>query len=233
MNIILKILTVLFTKKANSGSLKDHSITIDFDKVEHINGKILKADEINGDSRKISIGRIVATGLTIGSAALLSMTQQSEGLKTTAYNDSGKVATIGIGTTQYRTGEKAGQKVKLGDTITKEQAYAELRAYYDEVGKQVVDSLKKPNGEYVALYQSEFDIILDFSYQYGIGAWKKSSIRQAYLDGDYIQACENYLKYKFVGKNDCSKANSGCRGVWLRSQKRRDDCLKAGDEKQG
>ena len=233
MNIILKILQVLFTKKDNTGSLKDNAITLDFDKVEHINGKILKADEINGDSRKISIGRIVATGLIIGSVALLSMTEKYEGLETTAYNDSGKVATIGIGTTQYRTGEKAGQKVKLGDTITKEQAYAELRAYYDEVGKQVVDSLKKPNGEYVALYQSEFDIILDFTYQYGIGAWKKSSIRQAYLNGEYLQACDNYLKYKYAGGKDCSVRANGCYGVWTRSQKRRDDCLKVGDEKQG
>lgn len=220
MNIVLKILQLLFTKK------KEEVITV----TDRVTGEM--NDIVVDEQRKPSIARIAVTLLTIGSASLLSMTKQQEGLETKAYPDSGKVATIGIGTTQYRTGEKAGQKVKLGDTITEEQAYAELKAYYDEVGKMVVESLKKPNGEYVALSQQEFDIALDFTYQYGIGTWNKSSIRKAYLTEptDYIQACENYLKYKFVGKTDCSKANSGCRGVWLRSQKRRNDCLNAGAE---
>ena len=235
MNIVLKILQVLFTKKDNSGSLKDHSITLDFDKVEHINGKILSADEINGDSRKISIGRIVATSLTIATVSLLTNIEKQEGYVEVAKPDPIGIPTGGHGTIKYRTPEsgKQGQAVKNGDIFTRELAQAEVVAYLDEQGQRIIDSLKKPNGEYVKLYQQEFDIIQDFVYNFGFGNWQKSSIRQAYLNGEYILACESYLKYKYAGGKDCSIRSNGCYGVWLRSQKRRDDCLKAGDEKQG
>jgi len=157
----------------------------------------------------------------------VSSIETQEGVVTTAYKDSGGVVTIGSGTTQYRTGERAGSKVRMGDTITREEARGEVIAYLDEQGKRILATLQKPDGTYVELYQEEFDIIQDFVYQYGMGNWTKSSIRSAYLNGEYIQACENYLKYKYVGKTDCSKSGSNCRGVWIRSQKRRDDCLAA------
>lgn len=234
MNAILKILQLLFTKKDNSGSLKDQSITLDFDKVEHINGKILKADEINGDNnRTLAKIRIAATALTIAGAATVALVEKNEGVKTTAYKDPVGIPTIGSGTIKYRTGDKAGQSVKMGDTITKEEARQEVIAYLDEQGKRIIDSLKKPDGSYVELYQEELEVIEDFVYNFGIGNWTNSSMRKYYLQGEYILACESYLKYKYAGGKDCSIRSNGCYGVWTRSQKRRDDCLKAGDEKQG
>ena len=227
MNIVLKILQVLFTKKANSGNLKDHSITLDFDKVEHINGKILSADEINSDNRTLAKIRIAATALTIAGAATVALVEKNEGVKTTAYKDPVGIPTIGSGTIKYRTGEKAGQPVKMGDTITKEDARQEVIAYLDEQGKRIIDSLKKPDGSYVELYQEELEVIEDFVYNFGIGNWTNSSMRKYYLQGEYILACKSYLKYKYAGGKDCSIRSNGCYGVWTRQLGRRDKCLNA------
>ena len=218
MNTLIKLILSLFTKKVEEK-------TVVVDKITHEQQEI----PTGYTEQKFSIGRTVITGLTIASAALVANIETQEGVETKAYKDTGGVPTIGSGTIKYRTGDKAGQKVQMGDTITKEQARAEVIAYLDEQGAMIVKSLQKPDGSYVELYQEELDIIQDFVYQYGIGQWNSSSIRKAYLDGGYLQACDNYLKFKYVGKTDCSKANSGCRGVWLRSQKRRNDCLKAGN----
>lgn len=216
MNLFIKILQFLFTKKVE-------------EKINTVDPVTHKQQEIptGCTEQKVSLGRTVITGLTVASAALLATLETYEGVETKAYKDTGGVPTIGVGTTQYRTGDKAGQKVKMGDTITREQARQEVVAYLDEQGQAIIKSLQKPDGTYVDLYQQEFDVIQDFVYQYGIGNWNRSSIRTAYLNGEYIQACDNYLKYKFVGRTDCSKSNSGCRGVWLRSQKRREACLNA------
>lgn len=214
MSIIVKLILSLFTKKVD-------------EKV------VLEQQDISTGytEQKFSLGRTVITGLTIASVALVASIERQEGIETKAYKDSGGVPTIGSGTIKYRTGDKAGQKVKMGDTITKEQAREEVIAYLGEQGTMIIKSLQKPDGTYVELYQEELDIIQDFVYQYGIGQWNNSSIRKAYLNGEYLQACDNYLKFKYVGKTDCSKANSGCRGVWLRSQKRRNDCLNASEGK--
>ena len=48
--------------------------------------------------------------------------------------------------------------------------------------------------------------------------------------GDYIAACHGYARYRFAAGFDCSTpGNKRCWGVWERSKKRRDDCLKAND----
>lgn len=224
MNAILKILQLLFTKK-----------TTVIEKTDFSNNKE-EIIELRSDEKTVlSKTRVIATALTIATATLLTNIQTQEGFVEVAKPDPIGIPTGGHGTIKYRTPEsgKQGQAVKNGDIFTRELARAEVIAYLDEQGKRIIESLKKPDGSYVELYQSEFDIIQDFVYNFGFGNWQKSSIRQAYLNGEYLQACDNYLKYKYAGGKDCSIRSNGCYGVWTRSQKRRDDCLKAGDEKQG
>lgn len=224
MNAILKILQLLFTKK-----------TTVIEKTDFSNNKE-EIIELRSDEKTVlSKTRVIATALTIATATLLTNIQTQEGFVEVAKPDPIGIPTGGHGTIKYRTPEsgKQGQAVKNGDIFTRELARAEVIAYLDEQGKRIIESLKKSDGSYVELYQSEFDIIQDFVYNFGFGNWQKSSIRTAYLNGEYLQACDNYLKYKYAGGKDCSVRANGCYGVWTRSQKRRDDCLKAGDEKQG
>ncbi|VCZ58094.1 hypothetical protein BANRA_02781 [Acinetobacter baumannii] len=72
----------------------------------------------------------------------------------------------------------------------------------NDVAKREVafkDSLKG-----VKLSQTEYDLYLDFSYQYGVPTFAKSSMLKHLKAGQYKAACDSLLKYKYVAKRDCS-----------------------------
>src|SRR6195952_311494 len=84
-----------------------------------------------------------------------------EGCKLTAYQDSAGIWTIGIGTIMYENGTH----VKQGDVITRDRA--------DELLLEEV--LKKAHGidaalASVNLNQNQYDALLSFTYNEGIGA---------------------------------------------------------------
>ncbi len=77
----------------------------------------------------------------------------------------------------------------------------------NDVAKREVafkDSLKG-----VKLSQTEYDLYLDFTYQYGIGAWSGSSMLKNLKLGKYKAACDSLLKWKYVAKRDCSIRKMG------------------------
>ncbi|MDA3520284.1 lysozyme [Acinetobacter baumannii] len=116
-----------------------------------------------------------------------------------------------------------GSPVKMTDPpITRATADKWLR---NDVAKREVafkDSLKG-----VKLSQTEYDLYLDFTYQYGIGAWSSSSMLKNLKVGKYKAACDSLLKYKYVAKRDCSIRKNGCYGVWTRQVERHAKCIGA------
>lgn len=217
LNAIIQIIAFFFTKKEKETVIVSDRITKQEVEIE------------TGEERRTpSIIRTTVTGLTIASVALLSHIEKKEGYIEIARPDPIGIPTGGYGTIKHRTGENAGQAVKNGDVFTKEKANAELLAYLNEMQPEIIKSLKKDNGEYVELYQEEFDIIVDFVYNMGVGNWNKSSMRKYYLQGDYINACNAYALYKYANGKDCSIRANGCYGVYSRSIERRDNCLNAG-----
>ncbi|HEE5399765.1 TPA: glycoside hydrolase family protein [Acinetobacter baumannii] len=116
-----------------------------------------------------------------------------------------------------------GSPVKMTDPpITRATADMWLR---NDVAKREVafkDSLKG-----VKLSQTEYDLYLDFTYQYGIGAWSSSSMLKNLKVGKYKAACDSLLKYKYVAKRDCSIRSNGCYGVWTRQVERHAKCIGA------
>ncbi|WP_033855142.1 glycoside hydrolase family protein [Acinetobacter sp. 25977_7] len=116
-----------------------------------------------------------------------------------------------------------GSPVKITDPpITRATADKWLR---NDVAKREVafkDSLKG-----VKLSQTEYDLYLDFTYQYGIGAWSSSSMLKNLKVGKYKAACDSLLKYKYVAKRDCSIRKNGCYGVWTRQVERHAKCIGA------
>ncbi|HEM7786877.1 TPA: lysozyme [Acinetobacter baumannii] len=116
-----------------------------------------------------------------------------------------------------------GSPVKMTDPpITRATADKWLR---NDVAKREVafkDSLKG-----VKLSQTEYDLYLDFTYQYGIGAWSSSSMLKNLKVGKYKAACDSLLKYKYVAKRDCSIRKNGCYGVWTRQLERHAKCIGA------
>ncbi|MDQ8951929.1 lysozyme [Acinetobacter rudis] len=158
------------------------------------------------------------TGLAASAAFFIGL-EKYEGFSPKAYLDSGKVATIGIGSTVYENG----QKVKMTDKpISKERAVEISKAH---VSKDEVKFRKSLEG--VKLSQVEYDVYLDFAYNFGMGNWQSSSMLRQLKAGQHVQACQSLLKWKFVAKKDCSVRSNNCWGVWVRQLDRHDKCMGA------
>ena len=131
--------------------------------------------------------------------------------------------TLGFGSTFHEDG----RAVKMGEKTDPVRALIKAKAHIDK--EEVSFRASLPG---IALYQPEYDLYMDWVYQYGTGAWWKSSIRQNLLVSDYKGACDSLLKYRFMGKYDCSTLVNGvpnkrCYGVFTRQQKRHTDCMAA------
>ena len=80
----------------------------------------------------------------------------------------------------------------------------------------------------VPLHQAEYDLYLDFAYQYGMPTLCASSIARNLNALDYGGACESLLAFKFSAGYDCSTpGNKVCLGVWTRQLKRHAACMEA------
>lgn len=119
---------------------------------------------------------------------LIELLKDFEGYSSTAYQDSVGVWTIGYGTTHID-----GKPVTAGMTCTQEDA---VQYIYDEVNPvcQQIEKLVK-----VPLGQEEFDALVDFCYNLGVGAFKSSTLLKKLNAGDYLGASEEFLKWDHAG----------------------------------
>lgn len=151
---------------------------------------------------------------------------------------SGDRPTIGHGSTFYSDG----RAVTMADPpITRAQA---LELALGELDGTYGACVRKSLGDHALMSQNEFDIAADFTGQYGCSTWNTSTMKTAYLMGQYEQACNAYLQYRLFHTRqpqtgpgwtkladgryrfDCSTpGNKVCRGVWERSVKRYNQCI--------
>lgn len=161
--------------------------------------------------------RTLVAALSLSLAALATW-QGSEGFTDHAIIPvTDDVPTIGYGSTRW----ESGAPVKLGDTISRERAAILARNLMRVDEQRLADSLPG-----VSLYQEEYDVYVDFIGQYGIGNWRKSSMRRHLLAGNYRQACDALLLWRRgPGGFDCSTpGNKRCAGVWTRQLERHAQC---------
>lgn len=166
--------------------------------------------------------RILVALLSL-SAAGFATWQASEGFTPVAVIPTkGDVPTIGHGSTHYEDGTT----VRMDDKITPARAEILARNLADQDAKRLAVTL--PGAK---LYQAEFDVYLDFVGQYGIGNWTASTMRREVLAGNYSQACNALLRYRFQAGRDCKLPQNwgpqGCKGVWTRQLERNRKCLAA------
>ena len=163
--------------------------------------------------------KYIVTMLTAISLGGIAYTQSKEGTVLTPYKDSGGVVTIGTGTTIYPNG----QKVKITDPkITHKQATEYLQIHMAKDAKTFNKTLLG-----IPLSQTEYDLYMDFTYQFGTGAWSGSSMLRNLKQGKYKQACDSLLKWKYAAKRDCSVRSNNCYGVWVRQVERHSKCIGA------
>ena len=112
-----------------------------------------------------------------------------EGLYLKAYDDRGKkgggVWTIGFGTIQYPDETP----VQPGDTCTKEQAVEWFNFEIKEKEEGVTDLID------VDLTQDQFDVLVSFAYNLGIGCLKSSTLRKLLNNENYDAVPHEILKF--------------------------------------
>lgn len=131
--------------------------------------------------------------------------------------------TVGFGSTFHEDG----RPVKLGDTTTPVRALVKAKAHIDKEEAIFRNSLVG-----ASLHQAEFDLYMDWVYQYGTGRWRSSSMRREVLIGNYVAACDALRLYKYSGGHDCSDPKNwgkggDCKGVWTRQLERHQTCMEA------
>lgn len=120
------------------------------------------------------------------SKAGVNLIKSFEGLFLTAYYCPAGVLTIGYGHTNM---DGVLPRVVKGLTITKEQAediLARALVPYENAVKRLVK---------VRLTQSEFDALVSFAYNCGIGALEKSTLLRKLNKGDYSCVPAELMKY--------------------------------------
>jgi lysozyme len=93
--------------------------------------------------------------------------QEFEGLRLTSYLCSAGVASIGYGATYYQDGSK----VKLGQTITRDQADQLLKDHLKEFEGSVLGLLNTTK-----VNQNQFDALVSFCFNLGAGNLAKSQL---------------------------------------------------------
>lgn len=115
----------------------------------------------------------------------LDLIRSFEGLELKAYKDSVGVLTIGWGST--------GSHVKVGMVITKGQAEDLLKQDVSRFEKGVNDLVKVP------LTQNQFDSLVSFSFNLGLGNLKSSTLLRKLNASDYSGAANEFLRWNKAG----------------------------------
>lgn len=112
------------------------------------------------------------------------LTEEMEGLRTTAYKDSVGVWTIGYGHTNG---------VTAGMTCTQEQADVWLAEDIQGAAYVVNKVVTAP------LNQNQFDALVDFVFNLGSGNFQNSTLLKLLNKGDYAGASNEFPKWNHAG----------------------------------
>jgi len=135
------------------------------------------------------------------SAKAIKMIMHHEGVRQKPYRCPAKLWTIGVGHVLYpeqgklKLDERDGFALKIEDfrTFPMEEVDAILRTDLDRFERGVEKFCPVP------LTQGQFDALVSFSFNVGLGTLQRSTLRQKVLRGDMEGASEELLKYCMAG----------------------------------
>lgn len=181
------------------------------------------------DDRKAGPVRIAVAALVMSVAGFATWVADEGRTLSPVIPTKGDVPTIGHGSTRYEDGTP----VKMTDpAITPARALQLARNLHSQ--EEVRFRVSLPG---VFLTQGEYDVYLDFTGNFGIGNWRKSSMRKNLLAtvtaktdaeraGYYRASCVSLLAWRKAAGYDCSTpGNRRCPGVWTRQQERHKKCM--------
>ena len=129
----------------------------------------------------------------------LDLIKKWEGFRSEAYLDPVGIPTIGYGTIRYPDGRKVG----LGDTISEQVAEAFLLQDCEKFAQGVTDALS------TAINQNQFDALVSFTYNLGIGAFETSTLRRKINARKFDEAAEEFDRWVYATVNGVKKKLEG------------------------
>lgn len=109
-----------------------------------------------------------------------------EGLQFDAYLDPVGIPTIGYGTIRYPDGSR----VRLGDRISEDDAESLLTLECQQVAAEI-ERLAKG----ITLTQNQFDALVSFTYNVGIGALSTSTLFERLKQGNFAAAANEFKRW--------------------------------------
>ena len=122
---------------------------------------------------------------------LIKLLRHHEGVRNKPYQCPAKLWTVGVG---HLIGDGKSLPASWNKTFTNEEIDGILKSDLNRFELGVSKML--PN---VQLKQHEFDALVSFCFNLGLGCFQRSTIRQALLRGDKEQAMESLVKYCRAG----------------------------------
>ncbi|MGF6149021.1 Phage-related lysozyme (muraminidase) [Kingella potus] len=116
-----------------------------------------------------------------------------EGTRSRAYLDSAGIPTIGIGFIRYTLGARAGQRVKMGDSMSEAEIRAEFLNQVQSYEAAVRQYVRAP------LTQSQFNACVSLCYNIGTAAFAKSSAVRLLNEKRYQAACAAFALWNKAG----------------------------------
>jgi lysozyme len=182
--------------------------------------------------------RIIIGALSLSAAGLVGLATRENYVEQAAVPVKGDVPTLGFGSTTHLDGSP----VRLGDRTTPVKALQRTLAYTAQAEADIKKCIDVP------LHQGEFDLYMDFAYQYGVPTFCASAVAAHLRAQRYAQACDALLSYRFMSDSrphegwtvskrnaagqpvrwqfDCAQpGNKVCLGVWTRQQARHSRCM--------
>jgi lysozyme len=135
------------------------------------------------------------------SAKSIYMIKHHEGVRQKPYKCPAKLWTVGVGHVLYpeqgklKIDQRDGFALKIEDfrTFSMEEVDGILRTDLDRFERGVEKFCPVP------LTQGQFDALVSFSFNVGLGTLQRSTLRQKILRGDMEGASEELLKYCMAG----------------------------------
>lgn len=119
----------------------------------------------------------------------INLIKKYEGLRTEAYRCPAGIPTIGYG----HTGTVDGKKIEMGMKITEKKAEKLLKEDLQRFEKGVSDCVQVP------LTQGQFDALVSFSFNLGVGSLQSSTLLKLLNQGKYKDAAEEFGKWVKAG----------------------------------
>ena len=131
----------------------------------------------------------------------IELIRHHEGVRNRPYRCPAKLWTIGVGHVIYPDQAKIPlaqrDSVQLGDSDNRVFSTEEI----DAILRHDLERFERGVERYcpVALTQGEFDALVSFSFNVGLGTLQRSTLSQKLLRGDKEGAAEEFLKYCMAG----------------------------------